>query len=75
VDVSRSNTNYDEWSTISLASNVRRSVKMPDLLERVAIRFGCQHGVTSSTQVVYFDKVRTGRRFDAVNPATNSALD
>ena len=27
------------------------------------------------TQVVYFDEVRTGRSFDAVNPATNRALD
>ena len=34
-----------------------------------------QHGVTSSTQVIYFDEARTGRSFDAVNPATNRALD
>ena len=27
------------------------------------------------TQVVYFDEVRTGRSFDAVNPATNRPLD
>ena len=27
------------------------------------------------TQVIYFDEVRTGRSFDAVNPATNRALD
>ena len=27
------------------------------------------------TQVVYYDEVRTGRSFDAVNPATNRALD
>ena len=34
-----------------------------------------KHGVTSRTQVVYFDEVRTGRSFDAVNPATNRPLD
>ena len=34
-----------------------------------------QHGVTSSTQVIYFDEVRTGRSFDAVNPADNRAMD
>ena len=27
------------------------------------------------TQVIYYDEVRTGRSFDAVNPATNRALD
>ena len=27
------------------------------------------------TQVVYFDEVRVGRSFDAVNPATNRAID
>ena len=27
------------------------------------------------TQVIYFDEVRTGRSFDAVNPATNRAID
>lgn len=27
------------------------------------------------TQTIYFDEVRTGRSFDAVNPATNRALD
>jgi len=34
-----------------------------------------QWNVTSDTQVIYYDEVRVGRSFDAVNPATNSALD
>ena len=33
------------------------------------------HGVTSTTQVLYYDELRTGRSFDAVNPATNRAID
>ena len=33
------------------------------------------HGVTSTTQVLYYDELRTGRSFDAVNPATNRPLD
>lgn len=34
-----------------------------------------QWGVTSKTQVIHFDEVRVGRSFDAVNPATNKAID
>ena len=33
------------------------------------------HGVTSTTQVLYYDELRTGRSFDVVNPATNRPLD
>lgn len=34
-----------------------------------------QHGVTTKTQVIYFDEIRYGKSFDSVNPIGKKALD